>query len=317
MGEEVEGNEAAFIPHQGGEARHDLRIADVFFLRGARHFQVMAHQPDGELGVRLGEPVFAAESFGLFRADHAMISTPPLADVVEERREVEQPRLPELEHERIHRGVFVRVFSHGEAAQVAHDHQRVGIHGIGVVEVVLHLADDAPPGGDIAGEDTELVHPPQAVHDAAALAQQVEKERLVARFEVIGVVDELAVRPQQPQGAGGEVGELASLREQQEDFEEGFRVAHEDLLAHHVEPVAALLEALVDGERQALTFGKERFGEGGHEDGVNLQHLLGGEVVAAHEDFGGAPPVAPGDAQALGELLLVVEEQPVFGAARE
>src|SRR5690606_28868994 len=109
-----------------------------------------------------------------------------------------------------------------------------------------------------------------AMHDAAALFQEVEEECLVAGFEVIGVVDELAVCPQQTQGASGEVGELASLCEQQEDFEERLGVTYESILAHYVEPVAPLLEPLVDGEGQALALGEEGFGESSHEDGVDL-----------------------------------------------
>ena len=71
--------------------------------------------------------------------------------------------------------VLVRVLRLGEAPQVADHHQDVLVDRVDVIQIVLHLADDAAERGQVAAEDAVLVHPPQLMRDAARLAQNREE----------------------------------------------------------------------------------------------------------------------------------------------
>jgi hypothetical protein len=91
-----------------------------------------------------------------------MVAAAPLGDVVEQGGEIEQPALVEAGHEARAERILVGELRHGKAPQVAHHLQDVLVHGVDVEQVVLHLADDAAEGRQVAAEDVVLVHAPQA-----------------------------------------------------------------------------------------------------------------------------------------------------------
>ena len=112
------------------------------------------------------------------------------------------------------------MFRHGEAAQVAHHHQDVFIHRVDMEQVVLHLPDDAPEGGEIAAEDAVLVHAPQRVEDSLRLAQDFHEARAVERVAAECRIDLVLRAPQRAQRRCAEIGQLAMLLHQQEQFED-------------------------------------------------------------------------------------------------
>jgi hypothetical protein len=84
------------IAHAPGEGGDDLGVAQVFFLRHARHLQVFAHEEHGQLGVFGADAVRLAELAGFDGAQLGVIAAAALGDVVEQRREDEHPRRIEV-----------------------------------------------------------------------------------------------------------------------------------------------------------------------------------------------------------------------------
>src|SRR5690606_41679572 len=65
------------------------------------------------------------------------------------------PVVLEIRYELAGQGVFLRVLRHSEAAQIADHHQCVLIDRVGMEQVVLHLADDAPEYRQITRQDVQ------------------------------------------------------------------------------------------------------------------------------------------------------------------
>jgi hypothetical protein len=82
-----------------------------------------------------------------------------------------------------------------QAPQVAHHEQRVRIHRVGVEQVVLHAADDAAEGRDVAAEHAVVVHAPQLVGDAARRAQDLQEQAVIARVLAELLIDQPQVAP--------------------------------------------------------------------------------------------------------------------------
>ena len=101
-----------------------------------------------------------------------MIATAALGDIVIQRRNEKQPAPAEVRHQTRAQRKFVRQLGHREAAQVAHDHQNVLVHGVDVKQVVLHLTHDAPEFRKVTAEHAILIHAAQLVHDSARLLEQ-------------------------------------------------------------------------------------------------------------------------------------------------
>ena len=76
---------------------------------------------------------------------------------------------------RLHSGYSCDISVDREAAQVAHDHEDVRVHGVDVKQVVLHLPDDAAEGRQIAPEHVVAVHASQRVGEPAAVAEHADE----------------------------------------------------------------------------------------------------------------------------------------------
>src|SRR5262252_8008566 len=105
--------------------------------------------------------VSAADTPGVDHAELRMVAAATLGDVVEDRRDVQQPVALKAGDQAAAQRILVRELEHGEAAQVAHDLHDVLIDRVHVEQVVLHLADDLPERWQIPAEDSVLVHAPQ------------------------------------------------------------------------------------------------------------------------------------------------------------
>src|SRR2546425_4416317 len=124
-----------------------------------------------ELRVFGRKAMLAAETPGLEPAQLRVIASAALGDVVEDRRDVQQPMALEAGDEAATQRILVRKLEHREAAYVAHDGEDVLVYGVYVEQIVPHLADDATEGGQIPSQDAVLIHSPKFVHDAARLLQ--------------------------------------------------------------------------------------------------------------------------------------------------
>jgi len=105
-----------------------------------------------------------------------VVAATALGDIVEYRRDVQQPVALEAGDQPAAQRILVRELEHGEAAQVAHHGEDVLVDRVDVEEVVLHLATMRRNAGRYLRESV-LVHAPQLVNDAARLLQQREERR--------------------------------------------------------------------------------------------------------------------------------------------
>src|SRR6266511_3470466 len=110
-----------------------------------------------------------------------MVAAASLGDVVEESRDIQQLGSGEVGYQARAQRILVCMLRLGKAAQIADDHQDVLVDRVDVVEIVLHLTDDAAEHGQVPAEDAVLVHAPELVRDTPRLAQYVEEAGAIAR----------------------------------------------------------------------------------------------------------------------------------------
>src|SRR5881296_1695735 len=142
-----------------------------------------------ELRVFGRKAMLAAETPGLEPVQLRVIASAALGDIVEDRRDVQQPMALEAGDETAAQRILVRKLEHREAAHVAHDGEDVLVHGVRVEQIVLHLADDATKRGQIPSQDAVLIHSPKFVHDAARLLQKGKENRAIAQISSESSVD--------------------------------------------------------------------------------------------------------------------------------
>ena len=247
-----------------------------------------------------------------------MVATAPLAEVVEEPREIEELRLGQALEDLAAERQLCGVLGQRHAPQVAHHEQGVLVHGVGVEEVVLHLPLDLAEGGQIGAEHPVAVHAPQLVRDAARLAQQLHEQAARAQVRAEALVDEVQVLADQAYGRGAHAGELRVLGEQQEDLEQGEGMAAEDAGVARLDEAVAHLEAPPERCRRArLAAVQDLLLEVLEQHLVEAREGLHRAVVAFHELLDGEVGVVVAVAEAPRQLGLVVEEQAVLAPARE
>ncbi len=204
-GEQVQGREVALVAHALGKRGDHVGVGQVLLLRHLAHGQVLAHQEFDELRVGARHAMLAAKAPHLLRADLRMVAAAALADVVEQRRQVQDPGLVPAAGQLRAERVFVRMLGHEEAPHVAQHHQDVLVHRVDVEQVVLHLPDDAPERPQVAPEHRGLVHQPHGVRDACGLLQYPHELRAVDRVAPKGVVHHAARVVQRAQRARRQV----------------------------------------------------------------------------------------------------------------
>ena len=147
--------------HQGGEGVDGLGIHQVALEGGARHGEVVAHQPRHGLGLGGAQPQARPELQGDVGAQHRVIAAAALGDVVQQHGEIEhRPRQDLVHHVGRQRMVF---FQRAvlDARQDADRPDRVLVDRVGVIHVVLRLGDDPAEIGHEAAEHAGLVEATQ------------------------------------------------------------------------------------------------------------------------------------------------------------
>ncbi|CFP51985.1 Uncharacterised protein [Bordetella pertussis] len=316
-GQQVEGGQAAFVAHLGGEVAHHLRVGQVALLGDRRHQQVMAHQELDQLGIGRIQAVVLREAAHLARAQFGMIAAAALGDIVEQRRDIQQPVAVQAGDQLAGQRVFLGVLGHGEAAQVAHDRQGVLVDRIDMEQVVLHLADDAPEHRQVARQDVEHGHAAQLVDDAARLLQDLQEQLAVDRIAAELRVDAVARMPDGAQRAGRHADQFRMLLHHQEGAQQQRRIALEAILAHDVQPLAQVAEIVVDQARVAVRAREQPFLDVLYQDDIELGHQARGPVITLHQQFAGAPRRRRRNAIDRGQARLQVEQDAVFAPARQ
>ena len=206
---------------------------------------MMLDEPDHQLGVLLGQSVRLAEAARVDHAQERVVAAAPLGDVVKQPGEVQHLGTLHLADQPAAQRVLVRHLGHGEAAQVAHDHENVLVHGVDVVEIVLHLADDAAEGRQVPPQHIVAVHAAQCVGEPAAMAEHADKPVAVDRIAAERRVDAPRRAPQCAQRAGSDPLELGMPLHQLEHLEDRRRLALEQVFVARFQQLMMDVEAVV------------------------------------------------------------------------
>ena len=100
-------------------------------------------EPCDERAIFPIETVSARKAQRIDRAERRMVAAAAFRDVVEETREIEHLGALEAAHDAAAQRKFVGKLRYDEAAQIAHDFENVLVDRVDVIQVVLHLSDDA------------------------------------------------------------------------------------------------------------------------------------------------------------------------------
>ena len=288
-----------------------------FFCAVTEKEQVVAHQPGDQARVVARQALLEAERLGVDRAELGVVAAASLGDVVEQRREQHDLRPRQRLHEPREVGELVLEARQREAPQVAHHEQRVRVHGVGVEQVVLHAADDAAEGRDVAAEHPVEVHAPQFVRDAGRRAQELEEQPVIARVLAELLVDQPQVPAERADGRGAHAAQLRVLLHQAEQLEDRRGLPREDVVGGDLEVVVAHLEARVERHDLRGGVGEDRLAEQLQQHLVQQAHVHDRAVVALHELLDRERVGRVLVAEHLRDADLVVEQQPVLAPAGE
>ena len=100
----------SFVLHARGETLDDVGVGQVLFLCDLRQRQVLRDEEVDQIGVGAIESVLAAEPPRIATPEFAVVAAAALCNVVEDRGDIEQPRLVEIRHQLAAQRIFVRMF---------------------------------------------------------------------------------------------------------------------------------------------------------------------------------------------------------------
>jgi hypothetical protein len=283
--QQVQRREITFVADLLGERLDHVGLGQVFFLRDARHGQVLLDQELDQLRVFAIDTMVAAKTPRFLGPEFGMVAAATLGHVMEQCGNVQHPGFVEGRRQLRTERVFVCMFRNEKAAHIAQHHDDVLIDRVHVEQVVLHLPDDAPEHPQVTPQHAGLVHQPERVglalgflqylHEGFAVHRVVAKRRV---HQVACVVERTQRARRQALGADG-------LLVDQEGFENGVWVALVQIVADHFEHSGALEELVVDGAHRRILRTVDALFDVEHQDLVELRHRLGGPVVALHQHF--------------------------------
>ena len=315
-GPQVQRRQPPYIAHLVGKSPDHVGVRQILFLRHRAHRQVVLDQKLGQRAVFLGNPMVATEAPHLERAQLGVVAASAFGNVVEQRCDVEQPRLVPFAGQLRAKRVLVGMLRDEEAPHVAQHHQDVLVHRVDVEQVVLHAADDAAKDPEVATQHRGLVQQSQRARDALRLAQQVHELRAVDRVAPEGRAHHLARVVERTQRAGRQTLNTGVLLKDQESLKNGLRLVDVELVARHLEHAGAVEEVLVDATHRRGLAGVDALLDVEHQDLVELAHRLGRPVIVVHQHLGRSGASAVVVAEALGHGGLQIEHQPVLAPAR-
>ena len=314
--------------HRGGEIVDRLAVVEVARLGGHRHQQMMLDQPGDGLGIGAARARGADRSGA--RSWRRRASDPPaaLGDVVQQQRDVEElAMLLQSRHQRVDQRMDLLALAALDLGEDADAAQQVLVDRVVVIHVELHHRDDLAEFGDEAAEHAGLVHAAQVELRIAVRGEDLEKQPVG-----LGVLAQIAadqLERARHQLHGGRVVFEPVLVGEPEQAEQVDRIALEHHLVGDVDAVVVDDEIAGAGElalapwrsRRRAVEARHLLGlrllERGAEDAGQVADILGDQEVVLHEALDRRQAGMAGVAEALGDLALDVEMQPLLGLAGE
>ena len=315
--QQIQRVEVSLVAHAIGERLHHVGIADVLLLRRRGHDEVVRHEPGNELGIFAGKSMRARKAQRVDRAELRMIASAALRDVVEQAGEIENLGTGEVAHQPAAQRKLVRQLGYGETTQVAHDFQYVRVYGIDVIEIVLHLPDDAAERGQVAAEHAVLVHALERPIHIRGARENAHERGTVLGFAPKLFVDEAPAAPQGAQGGSADALQLVVLLEQDERFEQRRRIALVQVLGYGFQKLAAYAEARADRVVLPVVLRRDERSQVLEQDHVQLRNRLGSPVIALHQLLAREAVRLIAHAELGCERRLMIEEQTILAPARD
>ena len=277
-----------------GKVAHRARVADIALLRHVGHKQVIAHQPFDRFAFLCVQTQPGADAAGKLRAQDRMILGPSLADVVQQKGDIDHsPVDPAFQDAAGDRQLFDQ-FAALDLGQAADGLDDVLVHRVVVIDVELHHRDDGFEFRDEGRQDPQFVHPAQAAFGVPVFQQQVKEQSLRLGVLAHVVVDQVQIPGQEPHDVG--VKQIAGAQRLFKDAQKvqlvgqkGPGVGHIDPALHQLIALADPLGQLEDPEQAGFALGVAGL-QLGQEDAGQFAHLGGLAKVVLHEMLDRAPP---------------------------
>ena len=119
-----------------------LEIGKVTLEGGAAHQQVMFHQPGHGFGLFLAQPQPRAQAPRDIGAQQAVIAAAPLGDIVQQHRNMQNAPVDQLVDDGARQAVIGFQLTALDPGKQADGADRVFVHRVMVVHVILHLRDN-------------------------------------------------------------------------------------------------------------------------------------------------------------------------------
>ena len=202
-----------------------------------------------------------------------------------------------------------------EAPQVAHHFQDVLVHRIHVIEIVLHLADDAAERGDIAPEHAVLMHQTQFPFHALGAAQDAHEKLAMMRVLAECRSDQTPAAPERAQRRGADPFGLVVLLQQHECLEQRSRFAFVEIFGTRFQELTAHSEALIDRMELEIFLRRDERAQVLQKDRVELRDRSRRAVVVLHELLAREPVGPIVQSEFPGKRRLMIEEHAVFASS--
>ena len=188
------------------------------------------------------------------------------------------------------------------------------IHGIGVEQIKLHLADDIAPLRHIGPQHAVTVHRHQRARYGARVAQNGHKQLPRLRDRAQRLFQVAAGMAQLAHSGGIDAGDFAIAHHHVEHTDDGFRLADKQRFVAQIDQVAAQLEILVQRPRPLGGVERQnRFVEQLQQHVIKLADAARHAIEVFHHALNGLVAFAF-VAQELGHAQLAIEQQPVIVA---
>ncbi len=198
---------------------------------------------------------------------------------------------------------------------VADHPQRVGVNGIDMEQVVLHLPDDAAEFREVSAEHVVALHVGQGGVQFMGGPQQLHEQGDAGQVLPEGIVDQVAVGPDGADGRRPDALHFRMLGEDNKDLQQRVGGVGENLGVGGLQVTVADLEPPVHGHDLLRLLRPQDFLIKVLQDDVGqLRQCQDAAVVGLHHQFDAQPAVLFLKVEHAGQIRLVVEQKPVFVA---
>ena len=304
--------------HRLGEIAYRARIADIALLRHVGHQQVIAHQPFDGFTFFLCQPQTRRDPAGNLGAEDRMIFGAALADIMQQKRHIQNPAADPGFEDRGGQRQFLDQLAPLDLRQGRDALDDVFIHRIVVIDVELHHRHDGFEFRDEGAQHAQFVHPAQAAFGIAVFQQQIQKDALRLGRVAHVIVDEVQIGGDQAHHIG--MHQIAGAQPFFEDAQQVQLVGQklfgiDGIYAalHQFEAGAHFLAAAEHADQACLGLGMAGF-QLGQEHAGQLTHAGRMAEVILHEDLDRAAAATVGIAHAGRNLDLQIERQLIHRA---